>query len=1100
MAEPDAPKAASEQQNQNGAKGESNAAVRGQSNSQHNNHHQAHSIVTVGNFEIGQTIGRGTFGKVKLGIHKITNEKVAVKVLDKDKLIDSADKKRLQREISILRKIRHPNIIQLYEIIETPRQLYLFMEYAPNGELFDYIVKRTRLSERQASKFLQQIINGIEYMSKIGVVHRDLKPENLLLDHNYNIKIVDFGLSNTYKDNEKLKTACGSPCYAAPEMVAGKPYNGLQTDIWSSGVILYAMLCGYLPFEDQNTSVLYKKIMNQDPVLPSFLSSNSKGILSGILTKDPEKRYNIQDIRLHPFCKEREPILQGIIVGVHEIPVDQNILKQLEKYQINVEQAEDMVKRNKHNNITSVYNLLLLKFIREGGKSNADLQLMKKARSDNLNVLKQQNTTHLSSQQQEQRQKPNQIANQIVTPILQTVSTAAPPSVAATQSNNTQGQDNVTKFTIQHNQLYQIFQNYDSLKEKEDIKEFSPAKNISYINPAPQAKPREYSHQPREAEQQQNKEKHPNKYHSASPTREHHIEENQNQQKQKTVELGIKDNMVPEFVDITHIQKASQADQKLASLLDNTQKQNLPRLGNQGNTNIYLNPLQKRIPIDKLKQTSYMLQSSYQKKQNNFVDANYISNTQGSVPSQSKKQSIAKVNYLNNSSMFEDPKDSQKYKVNSSFQYANASKYSVGDEEDKLIMVNSVQTNSNYNKSGLYQNSKKTVQDSALNTTQDSPKNKQSQNANNLSMLLQRNYQFPINVGNKNVVNSNNNSQNNFSKTRYLSVQRQQQISKPQNATPTLEEKKNFRISSYSIHMRGNSTQYNTRNSNDNVLNLSLNQAATQNQSKRASINSIKQQQPIPLQEKLININLNFQGTNNTNTKRLRKKIISMHDTSYNPTKQNSFNAGKMNKENSVASNSGSKQEIRIFNNMEFLSYGSVNNNLNNHSLELEIENNQKNLQQNYQTCNGTRGNKIDVNNSLVLPKGIPRVHTDENDKNNQNKNGNNQNKINAIQINNSNNSNAISQRSKKTDQSKSENIKLNKILPFSIQTNQIANNSMVAGNINNLQIQQNLNQNSQGGGSSQSSGRVPSYKFRKVKPNQYEDQFNLTASNEVND
>ncbi|KAL4499761.1 hypothetical protein ABPG72_017301 [Tetrahymena utriculariae] len=1074
MAEPDVPKAASEQQNQNGTKGDSNPAVRGQSNSQHNNHHSAHSIVTVGNFEIGQTIGRGTFGKVKLGIHKITNEKVAVKVLDKDKLIDSADKKRLQREISILRKIRHPNIIQLYEIIETPRQLYLFMEYAPNGELFDYIVKRTRLSERQASKFLQQIINGIEYMSKIGVVHRDLKPENLLLDHNYNIKIVDFGLSNTYKDNEKLKTACGSPCYAAPEMVAGKPYNGLQTDIWSSGVILYAMLCGYLPFEDQNTSVLYKKIMNQDPVLPSFLSSSSKGILSGILTKDPEKRYTIQDIRLHPFCKEREPILQGIIVGVHEIPVDQSILKQLEKYQMNVEQAEDMVKRNKHNNITSVYNLLLLKFIREGGKSNADLQLMKKARSDNLSVLKQQNTTHLSSQQQEQRQKSNQIANQIVTPILQTVSTAAPPSVAATQSNNTQGQDN----------------------EKEDIKEFSPAKNISYINPAPQAKPREYSHQPREAEQQQNKEKHPNKYHSASPTRENHIEENQNHHKQKTVELGTKDNLVPEFVDITHIQKTSQAEQKLGNLLDNTQKQNLPRLSNQGNTNIYPNPQQKRIPIDKLKQTSYMLQSSYQKKQNNFVDAHYISNTQGSV-SQSKKQSIAKVNYLNNSSMFDDAKDSQKYKVNSSFQYVNASKYSVGDEEDKLIMVNSVQTNSNYNKSGLYQNSKKTVQDSALNTTQDSPKNKQSQNAHNLSMLLQKNYQFHLNVGNKNINNSNNNSQNNFSKTRYLSVQRQQQVSKPQNATPTLEEKKNFRISSYSIHMRGNSTQYNTRNSNDNVLDLSLNQAATQNQSKRASFNSIKQQQPIPLQEKLININLNFQGTNNTNTKRLRKKIISMHDTSYNPTKQNSFNAGKMNKENSVASNSGSKQEIRIFNNMEFLSYGSVNNNINNHSLELEIENNQKNVQQNYQTYNGTRGNKIDGNNSLVLPKGIPRVHTDENDKNNQNKTGNNQNKINAIQI---NNSNAISQRSKKTDQSKSENIKLNKILPFSIQTNQIANNSMIGGNLNNLQIQQNANLNAQGGSSSQSSGRVPSYKFRKVKQNQYEDQFNLTASNEVND
>lgn len=117
-------------------------------------------------------------------------------------------------------------------------------------------------------------------------MHRDLKPENLLLDHNFNIKIVDFGLSNTYKDkNDKLTTACGSPCYAAPEMVAGKPYNGLMTDIWSAGVILYAMLCGYLPFEDKSTTELYKKIMHSDPTLPSFLQKNSKGIISGILAK-----------------------------------------------------------------------------------------------------------------------------------------------------------------------------------------------------------------------------------------------------------------------------------------------------------------------------------------------------------------------------------------------------------------------------------------------------------------------------------------------------------------------------------------------------------------------------------------------------------------------------------------------------------------------------------------------------------------------------------------------------------------------------------------------------------------------------------------------
>ena len=150
------------------------------------------------------------------------------------------------------------------------------MEYASGGELFDYIVKRKRLDETEASKFMHQILSGIQYIHKNGIVHRDLKPENLLLDHNKNVKIVDFGLSNQYKPGQKLKTACGSPCYAAPEMIAGKRYECLNVDIWSCGIILYAMLCGYLPFEDPNTNKLYKKIIAGDFDLPKILSSDAK--------------------------------------------------------------------------------------------------------------------------------------------------------------------------------------------------------------------------------------------------------------------------------------------------------------------------------------------------------------------------------------------------------------------------------------------------------------------------------------------------------------------------------------------------------------------------------------------------------------------------------------------------------------------------------------------------------------------------------------------------------------------------------------------------------------------------------------------------------
>ena len=195
--------------------------------------------------------------------------------------------------------IRHPNIIQLYEIIETPKQLYLIMEYASGGELFDYIVASTRVKEIEACGIFQQIMAGVEYITTLNIVHRDLKPENLLFDHKKQVKIVDFGLSNTYKTGQTLKTACGSPCYAAPEMISGKRYQGSQVDIWSCGVILFALICGYLPFEDSNTTMLYKKITNGEYRCPKFISEEAKDLLSRILKTNPEERYTIDQIKSH---------------------------------------------------------------------------------------------------------------------------------------------------------------------------------------------------------------------------------------------------------------------------------------------------------------------------------------------------------------------------------------------------------------------------------------------------------------------------------------------------------------------------------------------------------------------------------------------------------------------------------------------------------------------------------------------------------------------------------------------------------------------------------------------------------------------------------
>jgi 5'-AMP-activated protein kinase catalytic alpha subunit len=204
-------------------------------------------------------------------------------------------------------------------------------------------------------------------------VHRDLKPENLLLDHNKNIKIVDFGLSNTYKPGELLKTACGSPCYAAPEMIAGKKYVGLQVDIWSAGVILFAAVCGYLPFEDSNTSQLYKKILNGEYAFPKFISSEAKDMIKNILNTEPENRLNIEDIRKHEwFCQMKEEVKPGILIGYDHIIVDSYVLKQLERYSIDLDYTKKCLEANKHNNFTTSYYLLLKKYIQNGGSSIAD--------------------------------------------------------------------------------------------------------------------------------------------------------------------------------------------------------------------------------------------------------------------------------------------------------------------------------------------------------------------------------------------------------------------------------------------------------------------------------------------------------------------------------------------------------------------------------------------------------------------------------------------------------------------------------------------------------------------------------------------------------
>jgi len=255
----------------------------------------------LSNYRLGKTLGIGSFGKVKVAEHILTGHKVAIKILNRRKIKAMDMDEKVRREIKILRLFMHPHIIRLYEIIESPNDIYVVMEYVKGGELFDYIVEKGRLVEDEARQFFQQIVSGVEYCHRNMVVHRDLKPENLLLDSNMHVKIADFGLSNVMRDGRFLKTSCGSPNYAAPEVISGKLYAGPEVDVWSCGVILYALLCGSLPFDDENIPNLFKKIKNGIFHMPNHLSPGARDIIPRMLLVDPLKRITLAEIRQHPW-------------------------------------------------------------------------------------------------------------------------------------------------------------------------------------------------------------------------------------------------------------------------------------------------------------------------------------------------------------------------------------------------------------------------------------------------------------------------------------------------------------------------------------------------------------------------------------------------------------------------------------------------------------------------------------------------------------------------------------------------------------------------------------------------------------------------------
>ena len=267
-------------------------------------------VKRVGKYELGRTLGEGTFGKVKYAINTETKEAVAIKVLDKEKIQKQNMGNQIKKEISIMKMVKHEYIVGMIEVLASKTKIFIVLELIVGGELFDKIVTVGKLTEDQAFFYFNQLVEGVEYCHKLGVCHRDLKPENLLLDEHGNLKISDFGLSSLYVGDaemdgasrtELLHTTCGTPNYVAPEVIADQGYDGKKADVWSIGVILYVLIAGFLPFDEGTIMALFSKIQKADFTYPNWFTPEVKALLDQVLVADPKRRITLTLLKDHPW-------------------------------------------------------------------------------------------------------------------------------------------------------------------------------------------------------------------------------------------------------------------------------------------------------------------------------------------------------------------------------------------------------------------------------------------------------------------------------------------------------------------------------------------------------------------------------------------------------------------------------------------------------------------------------------------------------------------------------------------------------------------------------------------------------------------------------
>ena len=252
-------------------------------------------------YDFIRIIGMGSFSTVALVVNRSTQEKFACKIVPRRMLIELNIFDRFEREARIMQSMKHPSVVRLYEILYDAEVIYLVMEYCANGELFTMLADNGRLDEPTARRMFSQIVDGLKYIHSRNVAHRDVKPENILLDEDLNVKITDFGLCQQVGPNALLSTPCGSPCYAPPEVLSEKRYDGKKADVWSLGVVLYAMMTGALPWREQSQKKMINEIITGDYRIPQYVSAVVRQLISAMLTADPNERYSIDEVASHPW-------------------------------------------------------------------------------------------------------------------------------------------------------------------------------------------------------------------------------------------------------------------------------------------------------------------------------------------------------------------------------------------------------------------------------------------------------------------------------------------------------------------------------------------------------------------------------------------------------------------------------------------------------------------------------------------------------------------------------------------------------------------------------------------------------------------------------